>query len=205
MPRSLDQSNKIVILIQIWVFLVWNIFGHGIQIFLNTFRIILGCQEIVLLHKRILFHVIWCLLYFGIFMDFFRPTDTINLENFRIFNPFLISTLINNDYRSRILHLPRNPPVNNFNADLTMKNIIFFCFFLLSSSCGNRVKNYVDRLKTMELAFNWINQHQFSIKFENCFAFNFGYKNSFPHAQLSVNEYSDVNYYHGTQGRGFRS
>ena len=40
-----------------------NIFGQGIQIFLNTFSIIFGCQETVLLHKKALFPFIWRLLY----------------------------------------------------------------------------------------------------------------------------------------------
>ena len=40
-----------------------NIFGQGIQIFLNTFSLILGCQETVLLHKKALFPFIWRLLY----------------------------------------------------------------------------------------------------------------------------------------------
>ena len=40
-----------------------NIFGQGIQIFLNTFSLILGCQETVLLHKKASFPFIWRLLY----------------------------------------------------------------------------------------------------------------------------------------------
>ena len=40
-----------------------NIFGQGIQIFLNTFTIILGCQESVLVHKKASFPFIWRLLY----------------------------------------------------------------------------------------------------------------------------------------------
>ena len=39
-----------------------NIFGQGIQIFLNTFSLILGCQETVLLHKKASFPFIWRLL-----------------------------------------------------------------------------------------------------------------------------------------------
>ena len=39
-----------------------NIFGQGIQI-LNTFSIILGCQETMLLHKKASFPFIWRLLY----------------------------------------------------------------------------------------------------------------------------------------------
>ena len=46
-----------------------NIFGQGIQIFLNTFSIILGCQETVLLHKKASFPFIWRLLYETLFLE----------------------------------------------------------------------------------------------------------------------------------------
>ena len=62
--RTIDQSNKTAILIQIWAFLV-SIFLAKVSKYpnLNTFSIILGCQETVLLHKKASFPFIWRLLY----------------------------------------------------------------------------------------------------------------------------------------------
>ena len=52
-----------------------NIFGQGIQIFLNTFSLILGCQETVLLHKKASFPFIWRLLYMeSLGQDLSNPT-----------------------------------------------------------------------------------------------------------------------------------